>query len=934
MPSQVTATEWRLLEWNPCSISNKYTECACILADYNPDALCIPESHLKPGLFIQYEGYKVFRNDRLIRTKGGVAILVKNHLRVLKVKRSTGAEENLEWLALLLDRKAKSPIWLLCLYVPDGNLGWDSGFLDDFIVDGPTIVAGDFNARHPSFGVKPESNRSGKAVNDLLYSGRLVLLGGKERTHRAGRRLDLWLCSPDLVGVFDKVLVGERYGSDHHVVSVGAKVGDHVSALDEPRWNYTKANWPLFKQSLAALLAKLKPPMLWNPATIRIYDSQIRLAILEASKVAIPKCAAKAIPSWLPTAPIKAALKDRHRLDRLHQRTGLAIYSQLANEARQRFKQLVEDGEGRKVERKLLHMEKKRHSDVRTFFQVYKQVTANTGAAPRKGVQPLKATPTSDPACSEEDQAEILAAHTAKALKLRSNADDSADLKEQHKNVETAVANNEDLKPLQQAEIDDLPESVRISWDELETAIKRLKLKAPGFDGIQNILLKRGGNDLWHHIHRLFNASLACGYVPEEWKKAIIVPLPRVGKDLSAPSGYRPVSLLLTLAKLLEAIFAVRLRNIMEQHKLFPRHQSGFRRRRATVDHLFALSQLACRARLRRLTMVVALLDFEGAFNAVWHDGLRFKLAECQHIPAQMSRWLSSFLCDRTFAIRIGAHVGEFHAIEAGVPQGSPLSPVLFAFFTADMLPEPGLMDAEPATFADDVLLHVIAAAEVVAFSRVNRSLRTVNLWSKLWRLPLNPSKCQAMRFGAKRDASRGRMEPKLYIGDSVLAFVDEAKYLGLTFTSNMKWVKHINFVVERVRPAMAAFRSVCRMGSPLSFQSRKLLYTAMIRPILEYGAMALLNASEAQLHRLEVVEHQALQSITQVYDYQADLSNLYRAARLEPLRSRLVRLAAKVASSWLGDNDHPTTKIVVEDLAFPASTPLFAFEHLIKKPN
>lgn len=919
-------TVWQLALWNAQRLSSKFKLGECLLADHLPDVFCITETWLHSGLFVDYDSYKVFRNDRSGKQGGGVAILLKAGLRPMKVKRSKPAS-TVEWLAVLIDQKGKAPIWLVCVYVPDGEFDWDSSFIDDFISDGPTIVCGDFNARHKSFGTKPETNRSGKVIADMLYSGRLVLLGGKEATHVKGRRLDLWLCSPDLVNVFGKVKVGERYGSDHNVLTAKANLAERACVLEETRFNYTKANWPLFVQVLEGLLQKLNRRNSVNPAYIRQYDSQLRAAILEAANVAIPKCKAKAIPNWVPSADVRAAVKDRHKFEQLRQKTGLPIYGQLANQAHERFKTLVEAGEGRKVERKLSQMEKNRHCDVRQFFHVYKQLNSKSAASPRNGVQPLKSA-NGELEVTEEGQALLLAAHTAKALSLRTNDAETAETKDYHQFITDQVAGNEDLKPLEDALITDLPESIHIGWNEFVVAVKRLKLKAPGFDGIQNILIKRGGELLWAYLLHLFNASLACGYLPDDWKKAIVVPLPRAGKDLSSPGGYRPVSLLLTIAKLLEAIMAMRIRNLMEKFKLFPRHQSGFRARRSTNDHLFAMSQLACRARLRKLIYLVALLDFEGAFNAVWHDGLRYKLANCEHIPSHFTRWISSFLDARCFAIRVGSHVGNFLPIGAGVPQGSPLSPILFAFFTADMLPGPGMMNADEATFADDVLLHCLAAADTVAFSRVNNSLRAVNAWSKQWRLPLNPAKCQAMRFG-----SGWSKTSKLFIGETQLEFVNEAKYLGLTFTTEMTWIKHIDNLVERVRPAASAFRAACRRGSPLSLKSRKLLYTATIRPILEYGSMATLNASAHQLQKLIVIEHEAVRRICQIYEFNVDYEALYRRIGLEPIQARFGRLAAKFANTWLRIDEHPTAKIVLDDLKLPGSTPLAAFSRLVKRP-
>ena len=106
----------------------------------------------------------------------------------------------------------------------------------------------------------------------------------------------------------------------------------------------------------------------------------------------------------------------------------------------------------------------------------------------------------------------------------------------------------------------------------------------------------------------------------------------------------------------------------------------------------------------RKEACVAAFIDFEGAFNAVWHDALRWKICKCEAIPSTLGRWLSLFLCDRSFAVIVGNAISSEAVIAAGVPQGSALSPILFSLFTAD-LPEKtrAIGDAETLMYADNI---------------------------------------------------------------------------------------------------------------------------------------------------------------------------------------------------------------------------------------
>lgn len=81
------------------------------------------------------------------------------------------------------------------------------------------------------------------------------------------------------------------------------------------------------------------------------------------------------------------------------------------------------------------------------------------------------------------------------------------------------------------------------------------------------------------------------GHHPRQWRSAKIVVLRKPGKpDYSVPSAYRPISLLNTLGKLLEAVMARRLSYLAEEHSLLPNSQFGGRPGKTTEQALLVLS--------------------------------------------------------------------------------------------------------------------------------------------------------------------------------------------------------------------------------------------------------------------------------------------------------------------------------------------------------
>lgn len=109
-----------------------------------------------------------------------------------------------------------------------------------------------------------------------------------------------------------------------------------------------------------------------------------------------------------------------------------------------------------------------------------------------------------------------------------------------------------------------------IALPEIEKAVHRAgPNKAPGADGVINSILHKTLDLLLPSLHKVFNACLQLGYCPQHFKEAVIVVLRKQGKDdYAQPKSYRPIALLNTLGKVMEAIMANRLAYGADVHHL------------------------------------------------------------------------------------------------------------------------------------------------------------------------------------------------------------------------------------------------------------------------------------------------------------------------------------------------------------------------------
>ena len=72
--------------------------------------------------------------------------------------------------------------------------------------------------------------------------------------------------------------------------------------------------------------------------------------------------------------------------------------------------------------------------------------------------------------------------------------------------------------------------------------------------------------------------------VPQEWKDALIVPIPKKG-DLSSCDTWRGISLLYVTAKVFAKTLQKRLQTVAED--VLPDTQCGFRSRRGCIDMIY-----------------------------------------------------------------------------------------------------------------------------------------------------------------------------------------------------------------------------------------------------------------------------------------------------------------------------------------------------------
>ena len=136
------------------------------------------------------------------------------------------------------------------------------------------------------------------------------------------------------------------------------------------------------------------------------------------------------------------------------------------------------------------------------------------------------------------------------------------------------------------------------------------------------------------------------------------------------------------------------------------------------------------------------------------HDGFDDE----ERIPPCFVLWVRSILSDRRAKVQVGGSHSRSFRIRRGVPQGSVLGPVLFILFVDDItkdLPR----GAHASLYADDLAIWSSSPDPLKASSVVQSSLTVLQTWFNLWRLPLNPKKCESF---FSTDPHQATFQPRL----------------------------------------------------------------------------------------------------------------------------------------------------------------------------
>ncbi|GIX89487.1 hypothetical protein CEXT_778971 [Caerostris extrusa] len=263
---------------------------------------------------------------------------------------------------------------------------------------------------------------------------------------------------------------------------------------------------------------------------------------------------------------------------------------------------------------------------------------------------------------------------------------------------------------------------------------------------------------------------------------------------------------------------------------MLPQEQYGFRKGHSTIDFVQRVRD-AHNMKPSRHTMAV-FLDLTKAFDKVWKNKLLGKCFSEFDIKGRALPWLSDFMKNRSFRVRYQNSLSEIFKTYQGIPQGSVLSPTLFSLYLTGI--ERVVSPCQIGIFADDIIVWDHNSDLTKLETILNDTLEKIQHFADEHKLAFNTTKSISSLFTTNRHLFN--YQPKIFLKGQLLESTKTLTYLGFTLDTEINCSKHINRLCEKGRKRLQLLKYISGRDWGADAGTLKITYTALIRPILEYG--------------------------------------------------------------------------------------------------
>ena len=448
------------------------------------------------------------------------------------------------------------------------------------------------------------------------------------------------------------------------------------------------------------------------------------------------------------------------------------------------------------------------------------------------------------------------------------------------------LQNKDPVTVLRPSSASSLPPPFTVQQHEVASFFRKQKCrKAAGPDGVLTATLKNCADQLAPVFTDIFNDSLSKQSVPNCFKSATIIPVPKKS-IVTSLNDYRPVALTSVVMKVFERLI---LRYIKEcTVGIMDSSQFAYRENRCVEDAVaLTLHSILQHLEMSQTYARILFIDYSSAFNTIIPQKLFVKLC-AMDIDLSMCHWILDFLLNRQQVVKFNGNFSDVMLLNTGAPQGCVLSPLLYSLFTNDCVSHHE--SVKITKFADDTTLAGLIKCEDE--SAYHNEVSNLVKWCGENNLLLNASKTKEVIVDF-RQKKKSPIRP-LYINGEIIETVDSFKFLGTIISNDLKWEQNVDKLVKKANQRLFFLRQLRRFGVKKEILMQ--FYRSVVESILTFSIVVWYgNTTEKQKTSLNRVVKSAAKIVGETLP---TLSSLY----LQRVNSR--------AQKIIKDSSHPANNL------------------------
>ena len=242
---------------------------------------------------------------------------------------------------------------------------------------------------------------------------------------------------------------------------------------------------------------------------------------------------------------------------------------------------------------------------------------------------------------------------------------------------------------------------------------------------------------------------------------------------------------------------------------------------------------------------------------------------------------MADFLNNRTQRVLLNGQYSSWAKIEAGVPQGSILGPLLFLIYINDLSEN---LASNPKLFAGDTSLFSVVKNVDASNIDLNNYLKKISKWAFQWKINFNPDPTkQAQELIFSRKVQTTNHLP-LFFNENVVQQTTLQKHLGMFLDSKLNFSEHLKTILQKANKTIGLLR---KLQALLPRAPLITIYKSFIRPHLDYGDMIYDQSFKMSFQqKMESIQYNTALAITSAIRG-SSREKLYQELGLETLQQR-----------------------------------------------